>query len=205
MQIILFKNIERLGMQGDIVNVAGGYFRNYLGPHGLAVEATAGTLKRLDLKRKKLQVEAEGQRNEAKAMAKRLSEVELTFTRKATDGQKLFGSVTEHDILERLKEAGFEFERKNLLIRDAIKTVGTHPFRIRLESNLLVDMKVHVEPEGGVPEDTPTVAVEEAPESEAAPQAAAPAEAPAAEAKAAEAEAEAAPKKKRAKKSAEAE
>jgi large subunit ribosomal protein L9 len=166
MQIVLFKNIERLGMQGDIVNVAPGYYRNYLGPHGIAAEATEGTLRRLSFKRKKLQAEADIQRKEAQALAGRLAGVELAFARKATDTHKLFGSVSEHDILDKLKEAGFEFERRQLLLREPIKTTGVHHCRIRLESNLTVDLKVTVEPEGApVPEEgaAPTVAAAEAP------------------------------------------
>lgn len=145
MQVILFRNIERVGMQGDIVNVAPGYFRNYLGPRGMAAEATEATLRRLELKRKKLQAQAEIQRNEARALAKRLAEVKLQFTRKATDQHKLFGSVNDHDVLEALTQAGFAFERRQILLHDPIKTTGVHMVRIRLEGNLIAEVAVKVD------------------------------------------------------------
>ncbi len=84
MQVILFENVERLGMQGDVVNVANGYYRNFLAPKGVAIEATDGNLRRLEAKRKKLQVEAEKQRNDAEAIAERMKDVKLEFIRRAT-------------------------------------------------------------------------------------------------------------------------
>ena len=86
MQVILFKNVDKLGMQGDVVNVANGYYRNYLGPCGVAVEATKHNLKRLEAKRAKLQAESEKQVQEAQSFAERLVEAQLRQRREASRG-----------------------------------------------------------------------------------------------------------------------
>ena len=98
MQVILFENIDRLGMKGDVVNVANGYYRNYLGPRSMAVEATPANLKRLEAKRRQLQAEAEKQRQEAEGFARQLAQAPIKFVRKSPDGEKLFGSVSAHEI-----------------------------------------------------------------------------------------------------------
>jgi large subunit ribosomal protein L9 len=148
MQVILFRNIEKLGMQGDVVNVAPGYFRNYLGPHGVAVEATPTVLKRLEIKRKRLKEEAQKQVSAASELAKQLSKVELTFTMKSPDGMKLFGSLQDHQIHEQLVAQGFSIERRQVLLRESIKTIGSHPVKVRLIGNVEAQIKVVVKAEG---------------------------------------------------------
>ncbi|MCL5270354.1 MAG: 50S ribosomal protein L9 [bacterium] len=148
MQVILFQNIEKLGMQGDVVNVANGYFRNYLGPRGIAVEATEATLRRLEMKRKKLKAEAEQQLNEAETIAQRLAAVELNFVEKATDKERLFGSISAGDIAEKLTEAGYAVERRQVALPEPIKTVGAHKVKIKLHSHVMTEIKVVVEAEG---------------------------------------------------------
>jgi large subunit ribosomal protein L9 len=152
MQVILFQNIEKLGMQGDIVNVANGYYRNYLGPRGAALEATAGNLKRLEVKRHKLQAEAEKQVQEAEAFSKQLAAAKIHFVMKAHDGDKLFGSVHDHEILEQLVAQGFNLERRQILLREPIKTTGTHTVRVRLVGQVDAFVHVTVEPEEEVKE-----------------------------------------------------
>jgi len=148
MQIILFQNIERLGMQGDVVNVASGYYRNYLSPRGIAVEATPGNLSRLDIKRKRLKAEAERQVNEAGTVAKQLAELQIRFVMKAHD-DRLFGSVQDHDIVERIQAAGFKLDRRQVALHEPIKTLGTHHVRIKLVGHIEAQVTVVVEPEGG--------------------------------------------------------
>src|SRR5690349_1306183 len=126
MQIILFDNIDRLGMKGDVVNVANGYYRNYLAPRNLALEANAANLKRLEAKRRKLKAEAEKQKQDASSVGKRLAEARVHFVRKSPDGEKLFGSVHDHEIIQQLAEQGFTIERRQLVMKEPFKTVGVH-------------------------------------------------------------------------------
>ena len=153
MQVVLFENIDKLGMQGDVVNVAKGYFRNYLGPRGVAVEASEANLKRLDAKRKKLMVAAEAQRGEAQTLSDRLAAAELNFKMKTIDGKKLFGSVHDREIVEQLVEQGFEIERRQVALVEPIKSVGVHDVRVKLVGQIEARVKVTVEDEAGPAEE----------------------------------------------------
>ena len=178
MQVILFQNIEKLGIQGDVVNVANGYYRNYL----IAVEASEGNLKRLELKRKRLHEEAERQMNAAEGVAEQLRKVELTYVMRANVEKKLFGSVQDHDIHEKLVEAGFDqIERRQIMLSEPIKVLGEHKVKVRLHSHVVAEIKVIVLPEGQDEEEE--AAVEAAPAAQAE-------EAPAAEAEAGDAPSE---------------
>jgi large subunit ribosomal protein L9 len=147
MQVILFDNIDRLGLKGDVVNVANGYYRNYLGPRNLALDASEANLKRLEAKRRKLKSEAEKQRQEAEGFASQLANAKIVFTRKSPDGDKLFGSVTAHEIFDALVAQGFNLQRQQIALRESLKTVGTHTVKIRLIGQMEGHVKVVVEPE----------------------------------------------------------
>lgn len=146
MQVIIFQNIDGLGMQGDVVNVKPGHFRNYLSPYGIAVEASATNLKRLEAKRNKLRAEAEKQRQAARAYADRLAEAEVKFVLKSPDGTKLFGSVHNHEIAEQLVAQGFEIEKRQVL-GEPLKTVGEHKVRVRLSGGVDATVTVVIEAE----------------------------------------------------------
>ena len=94
MDVILFENVPNLGPQGSFASVAPGYFRNYLSPKGLAVEATESNKKRLQDKLKRLEKLAEEEAKAARSEAERLEDLTLTFELKAGEDDKLFGSVT---------------------------------------------------------------------------------------------------------------
>jgi large subunit ribosomal protein L9 len=148
MQVLLFENIEKLGFQGDVVNVANGYFRNYLSPRGVAVEATQSNLRRHQGRRDKLKEEAAKQVQAAEAIGERLSATPVKFVMKATpDGDKLFGSVHDRDIAAILQEAGFEVERRDVVLAEPIKTVGTHSVKVKVHTHVLTELSVVVEAE----------------------------------------------------------
>ncbi|MCE5229641.1 50S ribosomal protein L9 [bacterium] len=157
MQVILFQTVEQLGMQGDVVNVAAGYYRNFLGPRGYAIEATEGNLRQSEAKRKKLKAEAEKQVQTAKAYADRLAGVKLEFAEKANPEGRLFGAIHDREVLDALKAQGFDIERRQVLIKEPIKAVGQHTVRIRLLQGVETTISVIVK----------AIAVAEAAEAEA--------------------------------------
>lgn len=144
MRIILKSEVENLGTFGDIVRVAPGYGRNYLIPRGLAAEATPGNLKQFEAEKdahlKKIQVKVEA----AEAQKAKLDSVVLSFARKTSEEDKLFGSVTAHDIEEALKAQGFEVERKNIVLPDHIKALGEHKVSVKLLSQVVANITVNV-------------------------------------------------------------
>jgi len=144
MRIILKSEVENLGIFGDIVKVAPGYGRNYLIPRGLAAEATPGNLKQFEAEKdahlKKIQVKVEA----AEAQKAKLDSVVLSFARKTSEEDKLFGSVTAHDIEEALRAQGFEVERKNIVLPDHIKALGEHKVPVKLLTQVVANITVVV-------------------------------------------------------------
>lgn len=149
MKLILRQTVTSLGTPGDIVDVKPGYARNYLIPQGLAYEASDANIQRLE--EEKVQAEERARRDylEAKRRAAQLERMVLTFHARAGEDGKLFGSVTGADIADRAneKELDFEVERKQVLLVEPIKQLGTTSVTIRLFHEVEVDIEVQVERE----------------------------------------------------------
>ena len=107
MKIILTKDLENLGKAGALVEVKPGYGRNYLLPRGMAVAATAKNIRQLDHEKAGILSRASKHRSNMDAQAKKLASVELRFSRKVGEQEKLFGSVTSKDIHEQLAGQGY--------------------------------------------------------------------------------------------------
>lgn len=145
MEIILNQDVKGLGYKYDIVKVKAGYGRNYLIPRGIAVLATesnkkvqAETLKQRAFKEDKL-------RKEATVNAEKLTAVSLKIGAKAGDSGKIFGSVTNIQVAEALKNAGIEVERKNIeLTSEGIKTLGTYSAKVRLFKEVVATVTFEV-------------------------------------------------------------
>ncbi len=152
MQVILTEDIPKLGLAGEVVKVKPGFGRNYLLPQGKAMLATPGRVKQLEHQRR---VVAERQRKEfavQEEAARGLAKVDLTFEMQASSEGKLFGSVTNSDIAERLAEAGFQIDRRKIELAEAIKQVGEHAAAVRLHREVVVDLQVRVLSAGRPPE-----------------------------------------------------
>ncbi len=147
MEVILFETVANLGVRGNICQVRPGYFRNFLSPRGMAVEATAGNVNRLQDKIKKLEREAEEEVKEARTEAEKLNDLTLNFEMKCGESGKLFGSVTNMGIAEKLKEAGFEIDRHKIVIPNPIKDIGEHPILIKVHHHVSATISILVEPD----------------------------------------------------------
>lgn len=145
MDVILFETVHSLGVQGSVVSVAAGHFRNYLSPRGLAVEATEANRKRLQDKLKRLERQALEEEKAARSDAERLEDVTLTFRLKSGEEDRLFGSVTNGMISEALAEEGFEVDRHRIVIPEAIKRLGMFTVEARLHHEVVAKVKVLVE------------------------------------------------------------
>lgn len=148
MKVILYQSVENLGLPGEIASVKPGYYRNFLGPRGIASPATPGNLKQLESRRKRLEAEASKLVNAAKAIGDRLKGVTLTFVMRAGTNDRLFGSVTSADVAEKLAEQGIEVDRRKIAV-PAIKTVGTYTAKVKLHANIASPITIVVEREGG--------------------------------------------------------
>ncbi len=147
MKVILVQLVENLGEIGDVVEVANGYGRNYLIPRGLAIAATAKNKRQIEHEHHLREHRIARARQNAQAFANELQEVSCRFTRKSGDEGKLFGSVTAMDIAEKLKEAGFEIDRRRIQLDQPIKSLGDFAVPIRLRPEVTAELKIHIEPE----------------------------------------------------------
>lgn len=170
MKVILFQTVENVGLPGDIAAVKPGYYRNFLGPRGIAVEASPGNLKQLEQKRKKLQEEAAKLVSSAKEVGERLKEATLTFVMRAGENDRLFGSVTSADVAEKLSELGFDVDKRRISV-PSIKTLGKFSARVKLQANMAAPVTIIVERDKSadpVPEPEETEEEESAEEGEKA-------------------------------------
>ena len=144
MEIILRQAIENLGHPGDVVTVKNGYARNFLLPRGFAYEATPGNLKRIAAERGRLEAAENERRESASELAKRLEEVQLTFSARVGEEGKLFGSVTAADIAEQLAGQGFTIEKRQIDLPEPIKSLGVFRVPIKLHPEVKPEIKVWV-------------------------------------------------------------
>lgn len=145
MQVILKKDIEKLGDKDEIVKVKDGFARNYLLPRDLAVVATDSALK-IHSENLKQRAHKEAKvKAEAEKTAARLKEVSVKVGAKAGDSGKIFGSVNTIQVADALKKLGFDFERKNIVIKnEPIKTLGTYEAVIRVHKEISETIKFDV-------------------------------------------------------------
>jgi large subunit ribosomal protein L9 len=144
MQVILKERLENLGDVGEVVTVKPGYARNYLIPKGLAYAATEGNLKRLERERAQLQKRAAEELAAARERATVLEATSITFTARAGEEGKLFGSITSADIVEKLAEQGIQVDRRQVMLEEPIKALGVFSVPIRLHAEVRPEVKVWV-------------------------------------------------------------
>ncbi|MCS7198850.1 MAG: 50S ribosomal protein L9 [Caldimicrobium sp.] len=143
-EVILKKDIPKLGKAGEVVKVKDGYARNYLIPKGLAILANQRTLKALENERKLILAKVEREKRKTQSLAEKLQGFTLTLYRKVVGEGRLYGSVTPGDLSKALVEKGFDIDRKQILLAEPIKTVGSYEVLIRLSSDITVPIKVEV-------------------------------------------------------------
>jgi len=144
MRVILQDNVDPLGIMGDVVAVKDGYARNYLIPQGKAVPATPGELKRFENRRKKIAAERSKALEESQMLAANLKGLAVTRTVKVGDEGRLFGSVGVSEIVVLLKEKGYTFEKKQILLPEPIKAVGSYVVPVRIHPEVTTEIHVNV-------------------------------------------------------------
>ena len=147
MKLILRKTVDRLGDQGDVVDVKAGYARNYLIPQGLAYLASAGNLRKLERERDEAEDLAKHDYLEARRRASQLEGTSLVFHVRAGEDGRLFGAVTNADVADRLNqgELDFEVDRRIVLLEEPLKLLGVSKVLVRLHSQVEVEVEIQVE------------------------------------------------------------
>lgn len=139
--------MDELGLEGDIVNVANGYARNYLVPRGFALQATPQNMNALELQRKKIEVKRLKGREVAEKLKEKMAEVVINISQKAGEEGKLYGSVTTMDIAALLESQGIEIDRRKINLDKPIKTVGEYDIPVKIYPKVTGSIKVIVSPE----------------------------------------------------------
>jgi large subunit ribosomal protein L9 len=144
MKVVLRQDIDKLGKRGEVVRVAPGYGRNFLLPKRLALPATPGNLRRVELERRSLEVRRMRERAEAEKLAERLSRLSCTVARKVGESDTLYGSVTNADIAAFLEKEGVVVDKRKIALEEPIKALGIYSVPVRLHPEVTAEIKVWV-------------------------------------------------------------
>lgn len=145
MIVILQQDVKGTGKKGDVVKVSDGYARNVLIPKGIAKEATEGNVKNLNRQKEIAAEKNAAQKAAAEATAAKLNESSVTIKAKGGDGGRLFGSVTNKDVADAMKDQlGVKIDKKKIELKSAIKNEGEFTAKIRLFAGVAADLKVIV-------------------------------------------------------------
>lgn len=147
MKVILMQDFESLGLEGDVVDVARGYARNYLIPKGVVIEVTRGNLKALEMRKEKIMAKRMKDKEEAEVVREKVSQMVVSVRRKAGEEDRLFGSVTGRDIAQGLEKGGIAVDRRKIVLDEAIRTLGEFEVPIKLHPEVIATIKVVVERE----------------------------------------------------------
>lgn len=144
MKVILLDDVSTLGRRGEVRDVADGYGRNFLIPRKLALLATAGNLKNVQLIRRQQEAKADRIKGVAEALRDRIEALAFAPPRQASEEGRLFGSVTSQDVVEFLGQQGVALERRRVLLEEPIKALGEATVPIRLHPEVTAHLKVTV-------------------------------------------------------------
>jgi large subunit ribosomal protein L9 len=149
MKVLLKEDVDNLGFAGEVYDVANGYGRNYLIPKGYAVKATAGVMNQAEIWRKQAEARRAELRAEYEALAAKIEEVILTYTARAGETGKLYGSITTSQIADDLNETlSTEIDRRKVGI-EPLRQLGKHKVVVRLSGDIQPELTVIVESEDG--------------------------------------------------------
>ncbi len=144
MEVILLKDLDGIGTEGDVVDVKPGYARNFLVPRGIALRASKSNL---GILKERIRIK-KSRENKAEKVIQKLSEkltkTSITIEVKAGEEEKLFGSVTAQDIQNSLEEQGITIKKSTISITEPIKSLGMYNVPIKLSADIAVDIKVYV-------------------------------------------------------------
>lgn len=145
MKVILLEDVKGLGKKGELVNSKTGYFRNFLAPKNLAIEATAENKKKWEEEQAQMLAEFKANQAAALELKEELEKINLELKAKAGADGRLFGSVTAGDIAEELKKShGYEIDKKKIELKDSIKALGRYSLNVRVFPEIAAKLSLTV-------------------------------------------------------------
>jgi large subunit ribosomal protein L9 len=150
MKVLLVQDVDKLGSAGEVKEVSGGYGRNFLLPKGFAVLASRGQVKQAEDRLAAQRKRTDAARKDAEALAARISGQTLRFTARVGELDRLYGSITNADIADKIQsQLGIEVDRRKIDLDESIKRIGIYPIKIRLMAGLEPLINVVVEGQEG--------------------------------------------------------
>ena len=144
MQVILNSEVDGLGKALDEVKVKTGFAHNYLFPRGLAVLATPSARKQLSARRAKAEERERKEKAVFQALAEKLKGLSITVAAKVHEGEKLYGSIQAGDIAVKIREAGFDIDKKAVALAEPIKQLGMYTLKLQLHKEIEAKVKLWV-------------------------------------------------------------
>lgn len=144
MEVILSHNVEKLGHLGEVVKVKDGYARNFLFPRKLAYVATPENLKKIEQQKKKRVAQYESEKQEALKEAEKLTKVSCTISVEVNDLEKLYGSVSDSDIVKALEMEGYKIDKKQITIENPIQELGIFEVGVKLHPEVIAKIRLWV-------------------------------------------------------------
>jgi large subunit ribosomal protein L9 len=145
-KVILRDNVPNLGSMGDTVKVADGYARNYLLPRRLAVPIDSGSARQIEHEVRMIRKREEKRRVELREVATAMQKLTVEVRARAGEEEKIFGSVTAANIAEKLKEQGYDVEKRSIKLEEPIKALGIYSVPVNLGHGVEASVKVWVAP-----------------------------------------------------------
>jgi len=143
-KIILTKDVEKLGKEGDVIEVKEGFARNFLLPQGSAIKATKNSFKEIEELKKRKDKQDEKIKNEAAQFKTKIEALSLTIIAEAKDTEELYGSVTEQQILKALKDEGLTLDKGKIAIPEQIKKLGVYNLKVKLHPAVEANLRLWV-------------------------------------------------------------
>lgn len=145
MEVILNKDVDKLGKSGQVIKVKDGFGRNFLIPNGLALPLTAANLKRLEQEKQRKVFQLEKIKKEAEALKEKLGSLSLTLAVLVKEeAEELYGSISAADIASALKEEGFDIDKNSIILDEPIKSLGIYEIPVKLHPEISAQVKVWV-------------------------------------------------------------
>jgi len=144
MEVILLERIEKIGKLGDVVKVKDGFARNYLLPQNKALRANKENLSIYEKEKNKYEKINKDKIIAAEKVANTMNDVSINIIKQASDSGQLYGSVSTRDISDELNNQGYKIEKKQIILKSVIKTVGQHEVRVVIHPEYIINITVNI-------------------------------------------------------------
>ncbi len=143
-EVVLLQPVPNVGGEGEKVKVKAGYARNFLIPRKLAIPATRSTIRQIDALRRRREEREAAELGAAREVLEKLGALRLTVVVKTGEGGKMFGAVTQQDLVAKIAENGVEIDRKQVHLPAPVKTLGDHTVTIKLHPQVQGELRFEV-------------------------------------------------------------